>query len=143
MIFQNRDGGFGESPLYYLDDGHCDRGSSTPNANRVGARVSLRNGLSPGEDCNKRANCLLETRSKFESRDDASVVGTGHPGILNVGYPVYSQVFPLMALTNYLDGISSHFPRYFDGLRSRSSLSISSSLCANLQPPLLECVCNG
>jgi squalene cyclase len=33
------------------------------------------------------------------------VVGTGHPVILYVDYPVYPQVFPVMALANYLETI--------------------------------------
>jgi squalene cyclase len=48
---------------------------------------------------------LLETRSESESWRDASVVGTGHPGILYVDYPVYPQVFPVMALANYLETV--------------------------------------
>jgi len=33
------------------------------------------------------------------------VVGTGHPGILYVEYPVYPHVFPMMALADYLKAI--------------------------------------
>jgi squalene cyclase len=55
----------------------------------------------------KAVNYLLETRSESESWRDGSVVGTGHPGILYVEYPVYPQVFPVMALASYLNPRSS------------------------------------
>jgi squalene cyclase len=53
----------------------------------------------------RAVNYLLETRSESEPWRDASVVGTGHPGILYVDYPVYPQVFPVMALANYLEAV--------------------------------------
>jgi hypothetical protein len=37
---------------------------------------------------------------------DRSVVGTGHRGILNLQYPVYSFSFPLVALARLRDLIS-------------------------------------
>ena len=51
----------------------------------------------------KAVNYLLDTRNGSESWQDDSVVGTGHPGILYVEYPVYPKVFPVMALANYLN----------------------------------------
>jgi squalene cyclase len=51
----------------------------------------------------KTVNYLLDTRNGSESWQDDSVVGTGHPGILYVEYPVYPKVFPVMALANYLN----------------------------------------
>ena len=34
---------------------------------------------------------------------DRSVVGTGHRGLLNLQYPIYSYSFPLVALARYRD----------------------------------------
>ena len=102
MSFQNPDGGFGESTLSYLDDGHRGRGESTPTQTawvlsfsvKWGCTIPIRfqgRELPPGN------------RSESESWRDGSVVGTGHPGILYVEYPVYPKVFPVMALASYLN----------------------------------------
>jgi squalene cyclase len=60
-------------------------------------------GLRDADTAAKAVNYLLDTRSESESWRDGSVVGTGHPGILYVEYPVYPKVFPVMALANYLN----------------------------------------
>jgi squalene-hopene/tetraprenyl-beta-curcumene cyclase len=105
MSFQNPDGGFGESTLSYLDDGHHGRGTSTPTQTGWVLEFLCEMGFHQEEIVSKGVNYLLETRSESESWRDASVVGTGHPGILYVDYPVYPQVFPVMALANYLEAV--------------------------------------
>jgi squalene-hopene/tetraprenyl-beta-curcumene cyclase len=105
VSFQNPDGGFGESTLSYLDDGHNGRGISTPTQTAWVLEFLCEMKLHQNETVSKAVNYLIETRSESQSWRDGSVVGTGHPGILYVEYPVYPQVFPLMALTNYLDAI--------------------------------------
>jgi squalene-hopene/tetraprenyl-beta-curcumene cyclase len=102
MGFQNPDGGFGESTLSYLDDGHRGRGASTPTQTAWVVEFLCEMGLQAAETVAKAVNYLLDTRSESESWRDGSVVGTGHPGILYVEYPVYPKVFPVMALANYL-----------------------------------------
>lgn len=102
MSFQNPDGGFGESTLSYLDDGHRGRGTSTPTQSAWVLEFLCEMGLQAADPVAKTVNYLLETRSELESWRDGSVVGTGHPGILYVEYPVYPKVFPVMALANYL-----------------------------------------
>ena len=64
---------------------------------------SVQMGLQDTDAVSKAVNYLLETGSESESWRDGSVVGTGHPGILYVEYPVYPKVFPVMALANYLN----------------------------------------
>jgi squalene-hopene/tetraprenyl-beta-curcumene cyclase len=103
MSFQNRDGGFGESTLSYLDVGHRGRGTSTPTQSAWVLEFLCEMGLHNADTVSKAVNYLLETRSESESWRDGSVVGTGHPGILYVEYPVYPKVFPVMALANYLN----------------------------------------
>jgi squalene-hopene/tetraprenyl-beta-curcumene cyclase len=109
MSFQNPDGGFGESTLSYLDDGHRGRGTSTPTQTAWVLEFLCEMGLRDADAVSKAVNYLLDTRSESESWQDGSVVGTGHPGILYVEYPVYPKVFPVMALANYLN------PRYSTG----------------------------
>jgi squalene-hopene/tetraprenyl-beta-curcumene cyclase len=103
VTFQNPDGGFGESTLSYLDDGHRGRGTSTPTQTAWVLEFLCEMGLRDADTAAKAVNYLLDTRSESESWRDGSVVGTGHPGILYVEYPVYPKVFPVMALANYLN----------------------------------------
>ena len=103
MSFQNPDGGFGESTLSYQDHGHRCRGASTPTQTAWALEFLCEMGLQDSGSVPKSVNYLLETRSETESWQDDSVVGTGHPGILYVEYPVYPKVFPVMALASYLN----------------------------------------
>jgi squalene-hopene/tetraprenyl-beta-curcumene cyclase len=103
MSFQNSDGGFGESTLSYLHDEHRGQGASTPTQSAWVLEFLCEMGLRETDAVSKTVNYLLETRSESESWQDGSVVGTGHPGILYVEYPVYPQAFPVMALANYLN----------------------------------------
>jgi squalene-hopene/tetraprenyl-beta-curcumene cyclase len=102
MSFQNPDGGFGESTLSYLDEGHRGRGTSTPTQTAWVLEFLCEAGLHDAQPTTKAVQYLLETRNDADSWQDGSVVGTGHPGILYVEYPVYPKAFPLMALATYL-----------------------------------------
>ncbi len=99
---QNPDGGFGESTLSYLDDNHWGRGASTPTQTAWVLEFLCEMGLRGADAVPKAVSYLLENRCGSESWRDGSVVGTGHPGILYVEYPVYPKVFPVMALASYL-----------------------------------------
>jgi len=103
MSFQNADGGFGESTLSYVDNDHRGRGTSTPTQTAWVLEFLCEMGLRETGAVSKAVNYLLDTRSESESWRDGSVVGTGHPGILYMEYPVYPKVFPIMALANYLN----------------------------------------
>jgi squalene-hopene/tetraprenyl-beta-curcumene cyclase len=103
MSFQNADGGFGESTLSYLDAGHHGRGTSTPTQTAWVLEFLCELGIREADAVSKAVTYLLETRNGLESWRDGSVVGTGHPGILYMEYPVYPKVFPVMALANYLN----------------------------------------
>ena len=107
ISFQNPDGGFGESTLSYLDDSQHGRGTSTPTQTGWVLEFLCEMKFHEENTVSKAVNYLLETRSESESWRDGSVVGTGHPGILYVEYPVYPQVFPVMALASYLNPRSS------------------------------------
>jgi squalene cyclase len=102
MSFQNADGGFGESTLSYLDDGHRCRGASTPTQTAWVLEFLCQMALQHAAAVPKAVNYLLQTRDESESWRDGSVVGTGHPGILYMEYPAYPMTFPVMALANYL-----------------------------------------
>jgi squalene-hopene/tetraprenyl-beta-curcumene cyclase len=103
MGFQNADGGFGESTLSYLDDGHRGRGASTPTQTAWVLEFLCQMGLQHTDTVPKVVNYLLKTRDESELWRDGSVVGTGHPGILYMEYPAYPKTFPVMALANYLN----------------------------------------
>jgi squalene-hopene/tetraprenyl-beta-curcumene cyclase len=102
MSFQNPDGGFGESTLSYLDDHHRGRGASTPTQTAWVLEFLCAMGFHDADPVSRSVNYLLESRNESESWRDGSVVGTGHPGILYVEYPVYPKAFPVMALASYL-----------------------------------------
>ena len=100
MSFQNRDGGFGESTLSYLDDGHHGRGTSTPTQTAWVLQFLCEMGMREAAPVSKAVRYLIET-SDSGSWKDSSVVGTGHPGLLYMEYPVYPKTFPIMALASY------------------------------------------
>lgn len=102
MSFQNPDGGFGESTLSYLDHDHRGRGASTPTQTAWVLEFLCEMRLQTADAVPKAVNYLLDTWSESDSWQDGAVVGTGHPGILYVEYPVYPKVFPVMALANFL-----------------------------------------
>jgi squalene-hopene/tetraprenyl-beta-curcumene cyclase len=102
MSFQNADGGFGESTLSYVDDEHRGRGASTPSQTAWVLEFLCEMDLRDTPVVSKAVNYLLDTRTESESWRDGSVVGTGHPGLLYMEYPVYPKTFPVMALANYL-----------------------------------------
>jgi hypothetical protein len=79
------------------------RGTSTPTQTAWVLEFLCEMKLQDADPVSKAVHYLLETRSGAESRRDGSVVGTGHPGILYMEYPVYPKVFPVMALANYLN----------------------------------------
>jgi len=102
MSFQNADGGFGESTLSYLHEGHRGQGTSTPTQTAWVLEFLCQMGLQHTDRVSKVVNYLLENRDESESWRDGSVVGTGHPGILYMEYPAYPKTFPVMALANYV-----------------------------------------
>jgi squalene-hopene/tetraprenyl-beta-curcumene cyclase len=102
MGFQNPDGGFGESTLSYIDADRHGRGTSTPTQTAWVLEFLCEMGFPNAGTVSKAVNYLLDTSSESESWRDGSVVGTGHPGLLYVEYPVYPKAFPVMALASYL-----------------------------------------
>jgi len=71
---------------------------------------------------NRAARYLLENfklnSGKFYDR---SVVGTGHRGLLNLQYPMYSYTFPLVALSRYRDYLLKRHARPInEDLRARA-----------------------
>lgn len=111
MSFQNPDGGFGESTLSYVDDAHRGRGASTPTQSAWVLEFLCEMGLHDAAPVTRTVNYLLDTRTESGSWRDGSVVGTGHPGILYVEYPVYPEAFPVMALASYAHTIRPQLTR--------------------------------
>lgn len=99
---QNSDGGFGETTLSYKNPELWGRGVSTPSQTAWVLEFLLEMGLAATPVAERAVQYLLETWSGDGLWRDEVVVGTGHPGILYVEYPVYPKTFPLMALARYL-----------------------------------------
>lgn len=114
--FQNPDGGFGESTLSYLDDEHHGRGASTPSQTAWVLEFLCGMRLHGTAAAAAAVRYLVETWSDARGWEDGSVVGTGHPGLLYMEYPVYPKAFPVMALASYLRRTGAEWP----GVRAMS-----------------------
>ena len=47
------------------------------------------------------ADYLVSSFEKNGKWQDITAVGTGHPGIVYMEYPIYAETFPVMALSRY------------------------------------------
>ncbi|CAB9506076.1 Squalene--hopene cyclase [Seminavis robusta] len=104
LSHQNRDGGFGESLKSYDDEIWAGVGASTVSQTSwaLMALLEMPRGVSGLEEAIDRAvQFLLNSFEENGSFVDASVVGTGHRGIVNLQYPMYAKAFPLVALSRY------------------------------------------
>ncbi|HTV47242.1 MAG TPA: prenyltransferase/squalene oxidase repeat-containing protein [Phycisphaerae bacterium] len=98
---QNPDGGFGESTDSYLSPTARVAGVSTPTQTAWVLYTLCRANLHTGDAARRAADYLIATHDKRCGWSDPSPVGTGHPGILYMNYPVYANVFPILALSLY------------------------------------------
>jgi squalene-hopene/tetraprenyl-beta-curcumene cyclase len=100
-MVQNADGGWGESCGSYDDPNLKGVGESTP-SQTAWAIVGLLAANDTRSDCVARGIAyLLRTQKKDGSWDELHYTGTGFPRVFYLGYHLYRQYFPLIALTTY------------------------------------------
>lgn len=98
---QNRDGGFGESPRSYRSPEDRGRGESTPSQSAWALMALVDGGRARSAAATRVVVHLREEFARSGVWTDRSTVGTGHPGICSMDYPIYPATFPLLALVRY------------------------------------------
>jgi len=100
-MVQNPDGGWGESCGSYDDPNMKGVGPSTP-SQTAWAIMGLLAANDTRSDCVARGIAyLLSTQKQDGSWDEKHYTGTGFPRVFYLGYTMYRQYFPLIALTTY------------------------------------------
>ncbi len=100
-MVQNPDGGWGETCGSYDDPNTKGVGPSTP-SQTAWAIMGLLAANDTRSDCVARGIAyLLSTQKKDGSWDEKHYTGTGFPRVFYLGYTMYRQYFPLIALTTY------------------------------------------
>lgn len=98
---QNPDGGWGETPRSYDSPELAGEGPSTP-SQTAWALLGLIAGGATGHPSTQRGIAyLIETQSDEGSWPSSYHTGTGFPGDFYLIYGLYSQYFPLLALSRY------------------------------------------
>jgi squalene-hopene/tetraprenyl-beta-curcumene cyclase len=100
---QNKDGGFGETILSYVDLNLAGKGISTP-SQTAWAMLPLLKAKRHQRVVDRAAQYLLVELRSDGRWVDQSVVGTGHPGLIYMDYYSYPRTWPLMALGHYQSG---------------------------------------
>ncbi len=106
LSVQNADGGWGESTLAYKRREWAGRGISTPTQTAWALLALIEAGLKDPQllhhpAVEKGIAYLVSTYQKSGGWSDPSTVGTGHPGVVYMNYPVYPKTWPLKALARW------------------------------------------
>ncbi len=100
-MVQNPDGGWGESCESYDDPVLRGVGPSTPSQTAWSIMGLLAAGDTRSDSVQRGVAYLLKTQRKDGSWDEQFYTGTGFPRVFYLGYTMYRQYFPLLALTAY------------------------------------------
>ncbi len=108
-MVQNGDGGWGESCGTYDDPGQRGIGASTPSQTAWAVLGLLAAGDTRSDSVAKGIRWLIERQHADGSWDElvpgrngeSYYTGTGFPRVFYLGYHLYKQYFPLLALTTY------------------------------------------
>jgi squalene-hopene/tetraprenyl-beta-curcumene cyclase len=102
---QNDDGGWGEDLRSYHDERWRGRGVSTP-SQTAWALMALHAAGHPADEDRVRRGIawLVDNQREDGTWAEDVFTGTGFPGDFYMGYPLYRQIFPVMALGRYLGG---------------------------------------
>jgi squalene-hopene/tetraprenyl-beta-curcumene cyclase len=108
-MVQNSDGGWGETCGTYDDELQRGIGPSTPSQTAWALLGLLAGGDSRSDSVAKGVRWLIERQHADGSWDElvpgrngeSYYTGTGFPRVFYLGYHLYKQYFPLMALTTY------------------------------------------
>jgi squalene-hopene/tetraprenyl-beta-curcumene cyclase len=98
---QNADGGWGETVGSYDDPNLRGTGDSTASQTAWAIMGLLAVGDTRSECVARGMAYLLRTQNKDGSWDEAFFTGTGFPRVFYLKYHLYSEYFPLIALTTY------------------------------------------
>ena len=108
-MVQNSDGGWGESCGTYDDPAQRGIGASTPSQTAWAVLGLLAAGDTRSDSVAKGIRWLIERQHEDGSWDElmpgrngeSYYTGTGFPRVFYLGYHLYKQYFPLLALTTY------------------------------------------
>jgi squalene-hopene/tetraprenyl-beta-curcumene cyclase len=101
---QNEDGGWGEDMRSYTDKHWHGRGESTPSQTAWALLALHAAGFSAAHECVEGGlRWLVERQHDDGSWDEPVFTGTGFPGDFYMGYPLYRQIFPTIALARYAE----------------------------------------
>jgi squalene-hopene/tetraprenyl-beta-curcumene cyclase len=107
---QNPDGGWGESCQSYSDPKQRGRGVSTPSQTSWALLAFHAVGVEASDPrVTSALNWLAGGQTPDGGWDEEEFTGTGHPGELFFGYPMYSLTFPLMAIGRYVNKVPPTF----------------------------------
>jgi squalene-hopene/tetraprenyl-beta-curcumene cyclase len=98
---QNADGGWGETVGSYDDPNLRGTGDSTASQTAWAIMGLLAVGDTRSECVARGMAYLLRTQGKDGSWDEIFYTGTGFPRVFYLKYHLYSEYFPLIALTTY------------------------------------------
>jgi squalene-hopene/tetraprenyl-beta-curcumene cyclase len=106
---QNSDGGWGETCGTYNDPNQRGVGPSTPSQTAWGLLALLAGGDTRSDSVAKGVRWLVEQQVEDGSwseivpgrNGESYYTGTGFPQVFYLGYHLYKQYFPLLALTTY------------------------------------------
>jgi squalene-hopene/tetraprenyl-beta-curcumene cyclase len=100
---QDPDGGWGEDCRSYDDSKWRGRGESTPSQTAWALLAFHAAGVAADDPRVRRGlDWLAEHQAADGGWEETVFTGVGHPGELFFGYPMYAEVFPLMAIGRYL-----------------------------------------
>src|SRR5712672_430140 len=100
-MVQNSDGGWGETVGSYDDPSLRGTGDSTPSQTAWAILGLLAAGDTRSDSVARGVAYLLRTQKKDGAWDEAFFTGTGFPRVFYLAYHLYSEYFPLIALTTY------------------------------------------
>ena len=106
---QNGDGGWGETAGTYDDPGQRGVGPSTPSQTAWALLALLAGGDTRSDSVAKGVRWLVDRQAEDGSwselipgrNGESYYTGTGFPRVFYLGYHLYKQYFPLLALTTY------------------------------------------
>ena len=100
-MFQNPDGGWGETCGSYDDAATKGIGPSTPSQTAWAVLGLLAAGDTRSESVGRGIAYLLRTQKKDGSWDEPQYTGTGFPRVFYLAYHLYRTYFPFLALSTY------------------------------------------
>jgi squalene-hopene/tetraprenyl-beta-curcumene cyclase len=102
---QNADGGWGEDIRSYTDSAWQGRGDSTPTQTAWALMALHAAGRDTGDGpVRDGVDWLVANQGEDGTWTEDVFTGTGFPGDFYMGYPLYRQIFPTMALGRLLSG---------------------------------------